>query len=110
MSRSVPMRLLRIVTRLLVNPRPVRTLSLFAVRLRRPLLFANLLARRCIAERLDTDVVFLVGAADLDGKGFRGTGGNLEFGGGIHDADGADVRLVDAAAPADHRQQPAGFP
>src|SRR5438874_13583379 len=109
MSRPVPMRFLRIVTRLLVKPRPVRTLSLFAVRLRCPLLLANLLTRRCIADRLDTDVVFLVGTPDLDGKGFRGTGGNLEFGGGVHDADGTDVRLVDAAPAADHRQQPARF-
>src|SRR5882724_2220969 len=53
MSRPVPMRFLRIVTRLLVKPCPVRTFSLFAVRLRRPLLLANLLTRRCIAERLD---------------------------------------------------------
>src|SRR5438445_989546 len=108
-SRPVPMRLFRIVTRFLVKSCPVRALCGFDVRLRCPLLLANLLARRCIAERLDTDVVFLVGTPDLDSKGFRGTGGNLEFGRGVHDADGTDVRLVDAAPAADHRQQPARF-
>src|SRR5215204_7416213 len=100
-SRPVPMRCLGIVTRFPVKCWLVRALCVFDVRLRGPLLLANLLTRRCIAERLDTDVVFLVGTPDLDGEGFRGAGGNLEFGGGVHDADGADIRLVDPAAAAD---------
>src|SRR3954465_1130319 len=97
-----------IVMRLLVKRRLVRGLCVFAVRLWCPFLFANLLARR-VFHGLDADVVFLVGTADLDGKGLRGTGGNLEFGGGVHDADGTDVRLVYTAPAADHRQQPARF-
>src|SRR5437868_12942043 len=68
-SRSVPMQIFRIVRRLLVKSCPVRALCGFDVRLRCPLLLANL--RRCIAERLDTDVAFLVGTPDLDRKGFR---------------------------------------
>src|SRR5215216_3683777 len=108
-SRPVPMRFLGIVTRFPVKRRFIGALCVFDVRLRGPLLLANLLTRRGIAERLDTDVVFLVGTPDLDGEGFRGTGGNLEFAGGVHDADRADIRLVDAAAAADHRQQPARF-
>src|SRR5207253_102741 len=108
-SRSVPMRLFRIVTRFLVKSCPIRALCGFDVRFRCPLLLANLLTRRCTAERLDTDVVFLVGTPDLDGKGFCGAGGNLEFGGSVHDANGTDVRLVDAAPATDHRQQPARF-
>src|SRR6476646_9468022 len=102
-----------IVMRLLVKRRLVRGLCVFAVRLRRPFLLANSLARgilaRRIFHRLDADIVFLVGTTDLDGEGFRGTAGDLEFGGGVHDADGADIGLVDTAAAADHRQQPARF-
>src|SRR5258708_21542998 len=50
-----------------------RSLCVFAVRLWCPFLLANLLARRGSCERVDADVIFLVGTADLDGKGFRGT-------------------------------------
>src|SRR4029078_5620072 len=48
-------------------------------------------------------------AFDLDGKRFRDARGDLELGRGIHDADGADVLLLNAAAAANHRQQPACF-
>src|SRR5215217_1293191 len=108
-SRPVAMRFLGIVTRFPVKRWFIGAPCVFDVRLRGPLLLANFLTRRRIAERFDTDVVFLVGTPDLDGKGFRGTGGNLEFAGGVHDADRTDVRLVDAAPTADHRQQPARF-
>src|SRR4029078_1954041 len=100
MARLSRMRLLApipsfgIVMRLLVKRRLVGGLCVFAVRLRCPFLLANLLARR-VFHRLDADIVFLVGTPDLDGKRFRGTGGNFEFGGGVHEADGADVGLVD---------------
>src|SRR5260370_25013726 len=81
---------------------------LFTPRRMRPLLCSRL-ALRALGQRLDADVVLLVGAPDLDGKGLRGASGDLELGRRIHDADGADIILVDAAAAADHRQQPAPF-
>src|SRR5712672_53302 len=67
------------------------------------------LTLRSIRERLDTNVVFLVGTPDLDGEGFCNLFGNFEFGGRFQNADGADVMLVDAATAANHRQQPARF-
>src|SRR4051812_7215997 len=62
-----------------------------------------------LVQRLDPDVVLLVGTLDLGSKGLRDAVGDLELGSGVHDADGADVLLVDAAATTDHRQQPARF-
>src|SRR5215471_19311351 len=59
-----PARLLGSVTRLLVKPRRIRTPCVFAVRLRRPRLFALLFAGRPILHGLDADAVFLVGTAD----------------------------------------------
>src|SRR5450755_667983 len=71
--------------------------------------FSGRLALRSVGHRLDPDVVFLVGALDHGRKGIRYPLGNLELGRGVHDTDGADVLLVDAATTADHRQQPARF-
>src|SRR5260221_7702236 len=64
--------------------------SLFTPRRVRPL-FRSRLALRALGQRLDADIVFLVRAPDLDGKGFRGASGDLELGRGVHDADGADI-------------------
>src|ERR1700689_2636987 len=62
--------------------------SVFAPRcMRRPFPGRLSLGRR--RHRLDTDVVFLVGTPDFDGEGIGGLLGNLELGGGVHDADGA---------------------
>src|SRR5450432_1534925 len=58
------------------------------------------LSLRRFRQPLDTDVVFLVGAPDHGGEGFRSLSGYLEFGGGVHDADGADIMLVDATTTA----------
>src|SRR5665213_1454068 len=63
--------------------------------------------RRRISQQLDADVVFLVGPLDLGGERVGDARRNLELGGGIHDADRADVLLLDAAAATNHRQQPA---
>src|SRR5882672_4622593 len=76
-------------------------------RMRPPL--RSRLPLRSFCQRLDPDVVFLVGTPDFDGEGFRDPLGDFEFGGGVHDADGADVVLVDTATTANHRQQPARF-
>src|SRR5258708_5525587 len=73
------------------------------------LLFGTRLRLRGIRHGLDANVVFLVRAADAGGEGFGDPVGDFKLGGGVHDADGADVIFLDAATPADHRQQPAGF-
>ena len=80
----------------------------FPARRKRPL-FRSRLALRGAFERLDPDRVFLVGALDHGGEGFRDPLRNLELGRGVHDLDRADIALRDAAATADHRQQPARF-
>src|SRR4029079_18225776 len=108
-----------VVTRLVV---PGLVLPGLAVRSRRRLLtrsmrgsvhgrplFRSRLILRAFGERLDTDIVFLVGTTEVSDKFVGRASGNLELGSGIHDADGADISLVDAAAAADHRQQPARF-
>src|SRR6202034_1618395 len=92
-----------------IVPRP---LFLFGSR---PLVKSRLAARaRCDVpwdrgQRLDADIVFLVGTPDFNGEGFGDPFGDFELGGGVENADGADVLLVDTAAPANHRQQPARF-
>src|SRR5712672_313490 len=71
----------------------------------------SLLRRRLtlggIRQRLDADVVFLVGAPDLDGERLCDRVGNFELGGRFQNANGADVMLVDTATTANHRQEPA---
>src|SRR5450755_3593421 len=60
-----------------------------------------------ICQRLDADVVFLVGTPDFDGERLCDRFGNFELGGCFQNADGTDVMLVDTATTANHRQQPA---
>src|SRR5262249_20743403 len=71
------------------------------------LLFRRRLTAGPVRQRLDADVVFLVRTPDLDREGCCHPLGNFELGGRVHNPDSADVTLVDAAATADHRQEPA---
>src|ERR1019366_2504899 len=90
-----------LITRFVVLTSAAVGLLVFAPGRVQPL-FHGRLTLRTICQRLDTDVVFLVGTPDLDGERFRDPFGNLELGGGVQNADGADVMLVDAAATANH--------
>src|SRR6185503_3896110 len=65
-------------------------------------------AARTVGEAFDMDVV-LVGPLNLGGKTLGRLPGDFEFGDALINPDRADVVLVDAAAAADHRQQPPGF-
>ena len=49
------------------------------------------IALRSVRQRLDADIVFLVGALDLGGKLVDRVRGNLELGAGVEDANGADI-------------------
>src|SRR3569623_943473 len=97
-----------LVARFLVVARAAAGVLVVAPGLVRPLLGRRLtLWRR--SQRIDADVVFLVGPPDFSGEGLRHPLGNLKIRAGVANKDAADVVLVDAATAANHRQQPARF-